>query len=262
MGAIVFLSLGAIHTGAVTFADFVTSPWIKSQILSQTLKLSSNSMLELYQKTSPGYFNLNGVKITGVSSFVWHSFLKTFVSGFVAYSTNLSFYSFDTAPFYFGKLKFLLIFYPLEVALTRVMFGLEEGKNYSGMIQGVYKILKTEGFLALYSGFGFALLEFVVYLMITYRFQKLMLNRKKKRDDGILYGVILADAMATVASYSIGTLKRRSMVSGLVGENSTVELASGFEGLYSGIEYKLLADLVKNLIVGTLKGGKLFFSVN
>ncbi|KAL1978116.1 hypothetical protein VTN31DRAFT_975 [Thermomyces dupontii] len=152
---------------------------------------------------------------------------------------------------------------PLEATRIRLV---SQPTFASGLVGGFTKILKNEGVMAFYSGFGpilfkqvpYTMAKFVVYERVAelaYRF----LDKEKLSDGGktavnLGSGLIAGFAAAIVSQPADTMLSKINKTQGLPGESTTSRLIKigkelGFRGSFSGLGARLF-------MVGTLTAGQ------
>lgn len=251
MGAIVFLAESSFYVGTNFLADFCLSQISKQALLTQVSKASSpKNLADILSNIFPFLDQ-------STFSFLSYSALKVLWTGSTVYLTHhTSFYSFDVHYHYLGKLKFLLITYPLNVVLTKM----RAGEDFLGLIGGVFQLASREGFGSLYRGFLFAVIEYGIFAWITFNYREWKIKKMKEKrivlDNGKLANdVIIADIIARVVTYPFCVLKNRSIVSN--GETL------GFKGLYdTGLFFMLFVDYVKNIMISSCTFSGLNWSAN
>ncbi|KAL1994171.1 hypothetical protein VTN49DRAFT_2840 [Thermomyces lanuginosus] len=152
---------------------------------------------------------------------------------------------------------------PLEATRIRLV---SQPTFASGLVGGFTKILKNEGVMAFYSGFGpilfkqvpYTMAKFVVYERVAelaYRF----IDKEKLSDAGktavnLGSGLIAGFAAAIVSQPADTMLSKINKTQGLPGESTTSRLIKigkelGFRGSFSGLGARLF-------MVGTLTAGQ------
>ncbi|CCF72974.1 solute carrier family 25 (mitochondrial carrier, adenine nucleotide) [Babesia microti strain RI] len=165
------------------------------------------------------------------------AFKDYFKNIFPKYDQNKEFFKFFGANVASGGLagaSSLLIVYPLDFARTRLASDVGKGNNreFTGLIDCLFKINKSTGPLSLYKGFGISVQGIIVYrgaYFGMYDTAKSILFGLDEKSVNFLYkwGVAQAvTALAGISSYPFDTIRRRMMM--MSGKKS------GAEVMYTG----------------------------
>lgn len=114
----------------------------------------------------------------------------------------------------------LLIVYPLDFARTRLGadIGKGEGRQFNGLVDCIRKVSSSEGYLALYQGFGVSVQGIIVYrgayfgLFDTLKYVAFGDNEKNASFFGKWAIAQVVTAAAGILSYPFDTVRRRMMM--------------------------------------------------
>lgn len=146
----------------------------------------------------------------------------------------------------FGDIATLALAYPFDVIITRMLGDI--AGDYIGFKDCFKKTVEREGYLALFKGFGTAILSLIPYefslLMISPMLTQFVNSIFSSRNSQILAFGILSNLVANAIAYPFYTIKRKLQVSGspqfkkyegFVDCLGSVLKEEGLSGLYKGI---------------------------
>ncbi|UKJ90167.1 putative ADP/ATP transporter [Theileria orientalis] len=193
------------------------------------------------------------------------AFKDYFKRMFPKYNQKTEFWKFFGANLASGGLagaSSLLIVYPLDFARTRLASDVGKGskREFSGLLDCLFKIQKSTGVLSLYKGFLVSVQGIIVYrgaYFGMYDSAKSVFFGEKEKEANIFFKWTIAQSvtvMAGLASYPLDTVRRRMMM--MSGKKATSEImyANSFDCFAKIMKNEGLGGFYKGAFANILRG--------